>query len=88
MAFFSITAVAQQKNVSQKDSIIYKKNYGLRLGIDMSKLLIGATDSHFSGYELVVTTEFKKTYTSQEKLDLLKKPPKKTTTTLPPRDLT
>ncbi len=53
MAFFSITAVAQQKNVSQKDSIIYKKNYGLRLGIDMSKLLIGATDSHFSGYELV-----------------------------------
>ena len=60
MAFFSMTAIAQEEAVSLKDSIAYKKNYGLRFGIDLSKLLIGATDDYFSGYELVADYRIQK----------------------------
>ncbi len=60
MAFFSITAFAQEEAISQTDSIPYKKNYGLRIGVDMSKLLIGATDENFSGYELVADYRIQK----------------------------
>ena len=37
----------------QKDSIVYKKPYGLRLGLDISKPILSATDKSYSGFEIV-----------------------------------
>lgn len=36
-----------------KDSIVYKTNYGLRVGADISKPILKAFDSDYSGLELV-----------------------------------
>ena len=37
----------------QKDSIIYKKPYGLRIGLDISKPILSTTDKSYSGFEIV-----------------------------------
>ena len=41
------------QEVETKDSITYKSVYGLRLGIDISKPIMGMIDSNSSGLELV-----------------------------------
>lgn len=60
MALLSLAAVAQKEAMAKKDSVHYKKKYGLRLGADLSKLIIGATDKNFSGYELVADYRIQK----------------------------
>ena len=49
-----VSASAQQKNDSiAKDSIIYKTNYGLRLGVDISKPIRSLLQDYNSGLEIV-----------------------------------
>ena len=49
-----VSASAQQKNDSiPKDSIVYKTNYGLRLGIDISKPIRSLLQDYNSGLEIV-----------------------------------
>ena len=49
-----VSAPAQQKNDSiPKDSIVYKTNYGLRLGIDISKPIRSLLQDYNSGLEIV-----------------------------------
>ena len=49
-----VSASAQQKNDSiPKDSIIYKTNYGLRLGVDISKPIRSLLQDYNSGLEIV-----------------------------------
>ena len=49
-----VSASAQQKNDSiPKDSIIYKTNYGLRLGVDISKPIRSLLQDYNSGIEIV-----------------------------------
>ncbi|MFC2109626.1 DUF6048 family protein [Bacteroidota bacterium] len=63
LAFSFITANAQQeKKSTEKDTIVYKKKYGLRIGADISKLIIGATDAKFNGLELVADYRLKKDF--------------------------
>lgn len=38
---------------TKTDSIIYKSNYGLRLGIDISKPVLSKIDATYSGFEIV-----------------------------------
>jgi len=47
---FMAIGVAQEQ---EKDTITYKTPYGLRLGIDISKPILGLADSDFSGFEIV-----------------------------------
>lgn len=42
-----------EKTAAANDSIVYKKKYGVRLGVDLSKPLIGAYNADFTGYEMV-----------------------------------
>ena len=56
ICFFIITvsASAQQTNDSiPKDSIIYKTNYGLRFGVDISKPIRSILQDYNSGIEIV-----------------------------------
>ena len=46
----------QQKEISidsKTDSVVYKTNYGLRLGVDISKHIMSQFNSTYSGFELV-----------------------------------
>lgn len=53
LVFFASTS-AQQKNDSiPKDSIVYKTNYGLRLGLDISKPIRALLQDYNSGIEIV-----------------------------------
>ena len=49
-----VSASAQQRNDSiPSDSIVYKTNYGLRLGIDISKPIRSLLQDYNSGLEIV-----------------------------------
>lgn len=45
---------------SKTDSIIYKTNYGLRLGVDISKPILAQFNSTYSGFEVVGDYRIKK----------------------------
>lgn len=53
--FFAIAEVsqAQENNETEKDTIVYKTNYGLRLGVDLSKPLRAMLQDNYSGLEFV-----------------------------------
>lgn len=46
---------AQQKpiDLQPKDSVIYKQKYGLRAGVDLSRILISNLDDDYTGFEIV-----------------------------------
>lgn len=51
---FIVSVNAQQENDSiPKDSVIYKTNYGLRVGIDLSKPIRSLLQDYSSGFEIV-----------------------------------
>ena len=50
MVFLVATSVAQEQ---AKDSIVYKTPYGLRVGFDISKPILGMINDGYSGFELV-----------------------------------
>ncbi|MCL7763092.1 DUF6048 family protein [Polaribacter sp. Z014] len=45
---------------AKKDSIIYKSNYGLRLGVDLSKPILAQFNNTYSGLEIVGDYRIKK----------------------------
>lgn len=53
---FSATLTAQNdslpKNTNNKDSIVYKNDYGLRIGGDVSKLMRSFLDDSYKGFEV------------------------------------
>lgn len=52
--FFMVSVSAQQENDSiPKDSVVYKTNYGLRVGIDLSKPIRSLLQDYSSGFEIV-----------------------------------
>ena len=53
--FVFVGGYAQQStnNESSKDTVVYKTNYGLRLGIDLSKPIRALLQDNYSGLELV-----------------------------------
>ena len=52
--FLSIpTAFSQEKTMEIKDSVVYKTNYGLRVGVDISKPIRGAIQNFYNGFEFV-----------------------------------
>lgn len=53
--FLSINGFSQKEErlKVKKDSIIYKTNYGFRVGADISRPIISALDKGYSGFELV-----------------------------------
>lgn len=50
---FSQSQVKDTTLVKEKDTIIYKSKYGLRLGIDISKPIKAQIDGAYSGFEIV-----------------------------------
>ncbi|WP_036819905.1 DUF6048 family protein [Polaribacter sp. Hel1_85] len=55
----------QKKNTiiaSKKDSIVYKTNYGFRVGIDISKPILAQFNSSYSGLEIVGDYRIKKNF--------------------------
>lgn len=55
MAFvlFSSFCTAQNDEEFVKDTLIYKQNYGLRLGADISKLIRSFIDDNYNGFEIM-----------------------------------
>ncbi|TVZ17353.1 DUF6048 family protein [Maribacter sp. MAR_2009_72] len=53
--FFSCLAICQNKpiDLNPKDTITYKQSYGLRLGVDLSRILRTSLDDNYKGLELV-----------------------------------
>ena len=56
----SVSSFSQEKKV--KDSTVYKTGYGLRLGIDISKPIMGMINSSYSGIEFVADYRIKKNW--------------------------
>ncbi|GGH03477.1 hypothetical protein GCM10011416_23020 [Polaribacter pacificus] len=54
--FFVFQGFGQQK----KDSTDYKTAYGIRLGIDLSKPILGLIDKNYSGFEVVADYRLRK----------------------------
>jgi len=53
----------QNKNTSQteeKDTLVYKTNYGLRLGIDISRPILTTLNGGYTGYEILGDYRIKK----------------------------
>ena len=55
LGLLPILALAQSEpiDLSQKDTIEYKEQYGLRVGADISKLVLSFVDEDYTGLELV-----------------------------------
>jgi hypothetical protein len=45
---------------AEKDTLVYKTNYGLRLGIDISRPILAALNSDYTGYEVLGDYRIKK----------------------------
>lgn len=57
LLFFFTEGVSQEQKKDsiltiERDSLIYKTNYGLRLGIDISKPIIASLSSSYYGFEI------------------------------------
>ena len=44
---------SQPVNLHPQDTVTYKERYGLRLGVDLSRLVFSAIDADYTGFELV-----------------------------------
>jgi hypothetical protein len=58
----SFYVTGQETQEKKTDSIVFKKNYGLRVGLDLSKPIISARDANFSGFEMVADYRLKKNF--------------------------
>lgn len=54
--------IGQEKEPIATDSIVYKTNYGLRLGIDISKPILKFVDDNYSGLEFVTDYRISKNW--------------------------
>ena len=57
----------------EKDTIIYKTNYGLRLGMDISRPLFSSLYSNYNGLEIVADYRIKKNVYIAAEIGLKKK---------------
>lgn len=57
---FTVNAQTKEAIKTSQDTLVYKKNYGLRVGADISKPIIASQNDHFSGFELVADYRLKK----------------------------
>lgn len=53
LLLFSTIATAQEKKKTVKDTLVYKQKYGLRLGLDVSKLAFTFFDDNYTGFEIM-----------------------------------
>ncbi|MHA7842504.1 MAG: DUF6048 family protein [Winogradskyella sp.] len=53
LLLFSTLAMAQEEKKTVKDTLIYKQKYGLRIGVDVSKLTRTFFDDNYTGFELM-----------------------------------
>ena len=53
LLLFSTMAIAQEDKKTEKDTLIYKQKYGLRLGADVSKLARTFFDDNYTGIEIM-----------------------------------
>lgn len=54
--FLGIVSVAAQSkpiDTQQKDTVVYEQSYGLRVGIDLSRIIRSSLDDDYTGFELV-----------------------------------
>lgn len=49
----SLTAQSKPIDTLQKDSVVHKQSYGLRVGVDLSRIIRSSLDDNFKGLELV-----------------------------------
>ena len=53
LLLFSSIVFAQEKNETGIDTLVYKQKYGLRLGIDLSKIGRTFFDNNYKGFEIM-----------------------------------
>ncbi|QLG44136.1 DUF6048 family protein [Costertonia aggregata] len=57
LVFLVVSGYSQSQNkpidLQPKDTIVYKQEYGLRAGIDLSKLLLTSLNDDYQGFEIV-----------------------------------
>lgn len=53
LIFVNAYSQKQLKSEEKKDTIVYKTGYGLRVGADISKLLLPILDKSYGGFEIV-----------------------------------
>jgi hypothetical protein len=49
--------------LQEKDTVLYKTNYGFRLGVDISRPIFSSLYSNYNGLEIVTDYRIKKMYT-------------------------
>ena len=51
----TVTVLGQNKpiDLNPKDTVEHKQYYGLRLGIDLSRIITGSLDDNYTGFEIV-----------------------------------
>lgn len=52
MMLFSSLIIAQDEKKTTQDTIVYKQRYGIRLGVDASKLMRSFLDNDYQGFEI------------------------------------
>ncbi len=53
LLLFTTIAFAQEEQKTVADTLVYKQKYGLRLGVDMSKLARTFFDDNYTGFEVI-----------------------------------
>ncbi len=48
----TVSAYSQEDNTTENDSITYQQKYGLRLGVDLSKVVMTLIDEDYTGFEI------------------------------------
>ncbi len=52
LMFVPITSFSQEKNTKEKDTLVFKQKYGLRLGVDIYRPIRSFVDEDYAGFEI------------------------------------
>ncbi len=52
---YTVSIVAQSKPIDTqpKDTVVYEQSYGIRIGIDLSRIIMSSLDDNYTGLEIV-----------------------------------
>ncbi|SIQ82202.1 DUF6048 family protein [Maribacter ulvicola] len=55
LLLITFSALSQSKpiDLNPKDTVVHKQSYGVSLGIDLSRIITGALDDNYKGFEIV-----------------------------------
>lgn len=53
LGIFSVSAQSKPIDTMPEDTVVYEQSYGLRLGVDLSRILMSSLDDNYTGLELV-----------------------------------